>query len=58
MIAMNPGKRRRQPRVTQLEAYGEEMSGRGPADFRKFRDGAVEGGGLMQVKNAGVFSTW
>jgi hypothetical protein len=29
------------------------MSGRGRQASEKFRDGAVEGGGLMQVKNAG-----
>jgi hypothetical protein len=46
MIATNPGKHWRQPRVKQLEAFGEEMSGPGPAGFlKKFATEQFEVGG-------------
>jgi hypothetical protein len=45
MIATNPCKHWRQPRVKELEAFGEEMSGRGQQASKKSATERFEVGG-------------
>jgi hypothetical protein len=53
MIATNSGKHWRQARVNQTRRARRGNVRPRQQFFREIRDGAVEGGGLMQVKNAG-----